>query len=173
MFLCVWCVCVVWCLCGVCVFVCGVCVCVLCEWCAFLCVFVCGVCVCVVCVFVFVWGVCVWFCVVCVCGFVCLCLGVVCVFVCVLCDVWCVCGVCVCVCDMAALLCARCQTKLSGLVPYKNARLALIRSWCLPYQPRGSGVYVLGPACLLLLVTSLELPFPNSVQQITEKLIPQ
>ena len=66
----------VWCVCGVCV-----CVCVVCVWC---------VCVCVVCVC----GVCVW----CVC--VCVCVVYVCVCgVCGVCVCVCVCGVCVCVCD--------------------------------------------------------------------------
>ena len=78
---------------------------------------------CVVCVCVC--GACVW----CVCD-VCVC--VVGVSVCVLCVCVCVCVWCVCVCVMAALLFARCETKVSVLVPYKNVILALIRDWCFP-----------------------------------------
>ena len=92
------------------------------------CVCVCCVCVCAVCV-------------VCVCVYVFV--GCVCV--------WCVCA-CVCVCVMAAVQCAKYETKVSGLVPYKNVRLTLIRSWCFPRQPRVSDVYILSPACLSLLV---------------------
>jgi hypothetical protein len=70
---------------------------------------------------------------------------------------------------MAAVLRARCETKVSGLVPYKMSGLLFLEVGVFPVNP---GPHT-EPSTSTAVGNSSGTPFPDSAQQITDKPILQ